>query len=313
MRQQVSVIIPTHNRGDLLQRAIRSVLAQTHQDFEILIADDASEENIGAIIREFGDERILHLRSEQKSHAGGARNRGLDKAVGDFIAFLDSDDEWLPEHLATRIETIVQTGCDGVFGSSFIDDGSERVYAGSRPIVTGHHPADYILNGGSIPTPTWVMKAEAAKSLRFDAELIIHEDYDYFVRFAAQYRWYGMWQPTTIVHWQKGVVRKRNPYSEIKFVQRYYRHIAQRTYFMYHLSNLTDYRRLGAPAHVLHYYRQEALRYTYAITFNDYCTLFPDRKGASGFVRNYFGYVWRLFVSKFSSPQPPKPLLPKAE
>lgn len=307
MRQQVSVIIPTHNRGDLLQRAIRSVLAQTHQDFEILIADDASEENIGAIIREFGDERILHLRSERKSHAGGARNRGLDKAVGDFIAFLDSDDEWLPEHLATRIETIVQTGCDGVFGSAFIDDGSERVYAGSRPIVTGHHPADYILNGGSIPTPTWVMKAEAAKSLRFDNDLIIHEDYDYFVRFASRYKWQAMWQPTTIIHWTKGVQRKRNPYSETLFVQRYYEHISQRAYFMYHLSNLTDYTRLGEGENILAYYRTEALRYINAVSFNDFCALFPKRKGTSGFIRNLIGFNARILSGKFRNRRPPQP------
>lgn len=308
MGKKVSVIIPTHNRSDLLRRAIRSVLAQDHSDFEILIADDASDEDIASVAREFADARIKHLRNDQKSHAGGARNLGLEHATGEYIAFLDSDDEWLENHLSSRIQAIEQTASDGTFGSVFIDDGTERTYHGSKAIAPGQHPADYILSGGSIPTPTWVMKAAAAKSLRFDAGLIIHEDYDFFVRFADRFKWYAMWEPTTIVHWTKGVQRKRNPQSEILFVQRHYRHISQRAYFMYHLSNLTDYKRLGAAEHVLKYYQREALRYINAISFNDYCALFPGRSGLAGFAQNLIAFNCRILAGKFRKPGPPEVL-----
>jgi glycosyltransferase involved in cell wall biosynthesis len=308
MGNLVSVIIPTHNRGDLLRRSIASVLNQKHQEFEIIVADDASEENIGEVVASFGDQRIKHFRNEQKTHAGGARNLGLDHATGDYIAFLDSDDEWLPEHLASHLNAIVQSGCDGVYGSVFIDDGESRTYVGSRAMPLGQHPADYVLSGGSVPTPTWVMKSSAVKSLRFDRELVIHEDYDFFVRFASNHHWLAMWQPTTIVHWQKGVQRKRNPHSEIKFVQRYYQHIAPRTYFMYHLSNLTDYRKLGVDQNILHYYTAEALRHINAISFNDYCAVFNQRRGAMGFVINLLGFMFRLLQAKVSKPGPPKGL-----
>jgi glycosyltransferase involved in cell wall biosynthesis len=93
----VSVIMPTFNRADTIQRAIRSVQAQTFTDWELIVVDDGSTDNTVALI-EGCDQRLKILRQENQG-AVRARNAGLRASAGSYIAFLDSDDEWLPHHL----------------------------------------------------------------------------------------------------------------------------------------------------------------------------------------------------------------------
>ncbi|MBL4651467.1 MAG: glycosyltransferase family 2 protein [Flavobacteriales bacterium] len=99
MEVKVSVIIPVYNRSKDLIRAIRSVQNQTVQEFEVLVVDDKSEENIEKIVNEFADSRLKYfLNTSENSNANVCRNIGFDNAAGDYIAMLDSDDEWLPNH-----------------------------------------------------------------------------------------------------------------------------------------------------------------------------------------------------------------------
>ena len=100
MKFTFSVILPTYNRSDLLGRAIRSVLAQTFQDFELLIVDDASPDNTQEIVQAFEDERIVYIRREQNGGPSATRNTGIKQAQGKYISFLDDDDEYLPELLS---------------------------------------------------------------------------------------------------------------------------------------------------------------------------------------------------------------------
>jgi glycosyltransferase involved in cell wall biosynthesis len=93
----VSVIMPTFNRADTIRRAIRSVQAQTFTDWELIVVDDGSTDNTVALI-EGCDPRLKIIRQENQGTAG-ARNAGLSASAGSYIAFLDSDDEWLPHHL----------------------------------------------------------------------------------------------------------------------------------------------------------------------------------------------------------------------
>jgi len=91
--QRVSTIIPTHNRADLLGRAIRSALQQSQPGDEVIVVNDGSTDGTEEVCAEFGD-RIIYIRTANEG-AGPARNRGIAEATGDFIAFLDSDDEWM--------------------------------------------------------------------------------------------------------------------------------------------------------------------------------------------------------------------------
>jgi glycosyltransferase involved in cell wall biosynthesis len=105
MNPKVSVIIPTYNRANLLPRAIKSVLNQTFQDFELIVVDDGSTDNTRKVVEEFqkGDSRVKYFYKENGG-PGSARNFGLKNAKGNFVIFLDSDDMFLPYILEEEIE-----------------------------------------------------------------------------------------------------------------------------------------------------------------------------------------------------------------
>src|SRR3954471_13927034 len=96
---RVSVVIPAHNRAATLGRAVESVLSQTRQDFEIAIVDDASTDGTVAAIAAMHDDRIRLIRHDRNRGACAARNTGIRAGSAPFVAFLDSDDEWLPHKL----------------------------------------------------------------------------------------------------------------------------------------------------------------------------------------------------------------------
>ena len=99
----VSVIIPTYNRAHLIGRSIQSVLTQTYEDFELIIVDDGSTDNTEEIVMAFNDHRISYLKQSSNRGVSAARNIGIKAARGSYIAFQDSDDEWLPQKLEKQV------------------------------------------------------------------------------------------------------------------------------------------------------------------------------------------------------------------
>ena len=114
MNEKISVIIPLFNKGPYILRALNSVLNQTYQDFEVIVVDDGSTDNGAEIVRGFDDPRIRLIRQENRG-VSAARNHGVDKAISDFIAFLDADDEWMPGHLKTIIRLMEKYPDAGMF------------------------------------------------------------------------------------------------------------------------------------------------------------------------------------------------------
>jgi len=102
----VSIIVPSYNRADFLPRAIKSILSQAFKDFEVIVVDDCSTDNTREVVSSFNDERIRYIRHDSNKGAGAARNTGIKDAKASYIAFLDSDDEWLPEKLGEQINRI---------------------------------------------------------------------------------------------------------------------------------------------------------------------------------------------------------------
>ena len=140
----VSVVIPTYNRSKELARAIKSVLNQTYQNFEILVVDDGSEEDLRVVCDSFNDQRIKFLRNDTHINANVARNRGIKEAQGEYIAMLDSDDEYLPHHLNRRIEKIKRMGLRWNIWKCIIDNGVEIVTGLSRPVRKNENFTEYL-------------------------------------------------------------------------------------------------------------------------------------------------------------------------
>lgn len=102
----ISVVLPTYNREKTLTRSIDSVLEQTFQDFELIVVDDASTDDTTTVIDQYDDSRIQFVSHEENRGGSAARNTGIDRAEGEYIAFLDSDDEWKPSKLQRQIERL---------------------------------------------------------------------------------------------------------------------------------------------------------------------------------------------------------------
>lgn len=110
MSDLVSIIMPSYNTGKYIEDSIRSVLAQTHENWELIIVDDCSTDDTHSIVAAFADPRIRFLEKEVNSGAAESRNWGLREAKGKWIAFLDSDDTWEPEKLEKQIAFMEQNG-----------------------------------------------------------------------------------------------------------------------------------------------------------------------------------------------------------
>lgn len=99
----VSIIMPSWNTGRFIAESIESVINQTYANWELLIVDDCSTDNTNEVVRKFNDDRIKFFKNEKNSGAAITRNRALREANGEWIAFLDSDDLWLPKKLEHQI------------------------------------------------------------------------------------------------------------------------------------------------------------------------------------------------------------------
>lgn len=113
---RVSVVVPTYDRAVLVKRAVDSVLAQTMSDLEVLVVDDASTDGTAAVVAGYDDDRVRYLAHETNRGGSAARNTGIERARGEYVAFLDSDDEWRSSKLARQLDRLDAKG-DGWIGA----------------------------------------------------------------------------------------------------------------------------------------------------------------------------------------------------
>ncbi len=178
-----SVVIPVYNRAGPLGNALRSVLVQSCRDFEIVAVDDGSTDNPKRVVDQFLDPRIRFIRQHNRG-GGAARNAGIDNARGRYIAFLDSDDEFLPDHLETMKRLVDGTHNIVGYARILVDRGHGRMFMKPpRAVRADEHLATYLLcDRGFVPTITVVVEADMAKRVRYDETLLFGEDKDFAIR-----------------------------------------------------------------------------------------------------------------------------------
>lgn len=129
LKQLISIVIPTYNRSAFIRDTIQSVLEQTVNHFEIIVADDGSTDNTESIVKSFSDSRIQYYWFKNRGYPAHPRNRGIKLSKGEYIAFLDSDDLWLPNHLELCIKALErEKDAGGVFTDYF------KLYYGNKLI-----------------------------------------------------------------------------------------------------------------------------------------------------------------------------------
>ena len=111
MSELVSIIMPSYNTASFIAKSIQSILAQSYKDWELIIVDDCSTDNTDEVVKPYlSDERIKYFMNEKNSGAAVSRNRALREAKGKWIAFLDSDDLWMPEKLEKQVSFMEKNG-----------------------------------------------------------------------------------------------------------------------------------------------------------------------------------------------------------
>ncbi|TET98119.1 MAG: glycosyltransferase [Candidatus Stahlbacteria bacterium] len=190
-KPKVSVIIPTYNRANMIEETIQSVLNQTFQDFEIIIVDDASTDDTERIIKNIDDDRIRYLRHERNKGGSAARNTGIMKARGKYIALFDSDDVWVKEKLERQIDVIENSKLyPGVVysGVKYIDSNG-RWKGTVVPFFKGNIHSylleeNIVLGGGSTAL---IRKDCFDKAGLFDENFTSRHDLDLWIRIARKY------------------------------------------------------------------------------------------------------------------------------
>lgn len=201
----ISVIIPTYNRASTIKKSINSVLQQTYTNLEVIIVDDGSTDKTEEIINEIKDPRV-RLIIQKNQGACSARNTGIDAASGDYIAFQDSDDEWMPNKLDAQMQIFSkEVGADVVFcnalKNTLDEDGIEKLVLDERE--SGFIDRDMLQKKSMVSTQTMLMRAICLKDIRFDPEMPRLQDFDLVYRLSESYAFYFVNDPLVKIYVQK--------------------------------------------------------------------------------------------------------------
>lgn len=284
----VSVVIPAYNRAYTLERSVNSVLSQSCADLEVIIVDDCSDDNTAEIIKGIPDPRIRYERLDQRSGACVARNTGIALANGEYIAFQDSDDEWLPDKLRIQLDLMKKENADICFSAL------NRHYLSGKTVIWPKEPKESGRIGHTVlrrrsaaSTQTIVAKKEVFEEILFDPLLAKSQDYDWMIRASEKHTVCFAAEPLVEQYLQKDSISTAD----------YGRFVSSRQYL------LEKYRDLCEQDPVFHYYLLQQLAHYKTLSEGnareEYAQLFrikPDRHNACCLVLSKLGLI-RHFVS----------------
>lgn len=224
MQELISVIIPCYNSSTTIKRALDSVLRQTHGNVEIIVVDDASADG-DALKKEIGafqDSRIKIVQHGTNKNGAAARNTGILIASGNYIAFLDADDEWLPKHLECslkRYQTMDPSKYIIYCRNHVITSPGQDIIMPSDGIGSNEHVSDYLFSrAGYMSTPSLVGSASIFRENLFEESLIRHQDYELLLRLESKGIGFLFSDHTgVIVHWEQNDTAKKGGTADFSF------------------------------------------------------------------------------------------------
>ncbi|MBK7916671.1 MAG: glycosyltransferase [Chloroflexi bacterium] len=217
MSLPVSVILPTYNRAQLLPRAVSSVLEQSFTEFELIVVDDASEDDTQAVVTAVADKRVRYVRLTHNSGVAAARNAGIAASMGQFFAFQDSDDVWHPHKLTRQMQAWQEgkktTGSPElavIYTQFWRQKGAHRTLFPPATSRLGKDFLDRLLWQNLVTTQAALVWGDALRAVGgFDEELPCLVDWELWLRLATQYSFYFLPEPLVTVEFTPNSVSAR--------------------------------------------------------------------------------------------------------
>lgn len=199
---------------------------QSFIDWELIIVDDGSTDQTWEILKELivTDSRIkIDQRPENRTKGPSAcRNIGVEISTGQYIAFLDADDEWSADRLQNAYNFIQETGAKAIYSGAWVVDQKGKYFRESRPIRQGESIFDFTINGNSFSqTSSLLVTSEIAKQVDFPEVIRFHEDFAYFIEVGELVSWSDFPSKDVLVHWEDNHLKKVNYADCLYFYQKY--------------------------------------------------------------------------------------------
>ncbi|HZP12811.1 MAG TPA: glycosyltransferase family 2 protein [Nevskiaceae bacterium] len=187
----VSVILATYRRGHVIGRALKSVLAQSYRNLEVIVLDDVPNDNTEAVVRSFDDPRVRYVAYPDRRGVAAARNQGISLARGKYLAFQDSDDEWLAGKLAWQVQRMEAQPEDVALTQAavlrFQGQGTEAEYYISD-LPRGHELEAILTCNMTSFTQAWLLRRSVLDEVgSFDERLPLWEDWELLIRICEKY------------------------------------------------------------------------------------------------------------------------------
>jgi glycosyltransferase involved in cell wall biosynthesis len=202
---RISVVIPAYNRAKTIRLCLDSVLHQTFSPAEVIVVDDCSTDETRQIVQSYRDHRLRCIVLEKKSGAQAARNRGIREANGDWIAFQDSDDEWLSEKLEKQVKVMNDIGFDPWTlihtNAIWMDSATGRRLPMDLPVVEGDDVYPLILTRpGPMFQGMLISRLAIEKISYLDEKVPSYQEWDTSIRLAKYCRFIYLREPLFVYH-----------------------------------------------------------------------------------------------------------------
>lgn len=179
----ISIITPVYNRPELLKKAIQSALSQTHADFEYIVVDDASTEDVKSVVEGFRDDRLKYIRNPVNKMMAATYNVGIRASRGEYVAFLESDDQWLPTKLEKQMAVMEKNKNAGVvYCGRYLVDSTDKILRNVPPPHRGKI-FEICLREPLLPPTVLMIRRQIGERIGwFDAQLPGWNDWDMLIR-----------------------------------------------------------------------------------------------------------------------------------
>ena len=255
----VTAVITTYKRPpELLDRAIKSVLNQTHQNIELFVVDDSPAEYelrsaVKTLVESYTTKNVTYVPHEKTMGACAARNSGLARAQGNFIGFLDDDDEWLPNKIEDQLKAFDSEDVALVYCSYLIVLDSTEKQEEHKGLFTREKVYEKLMYQNFIGSASFpLLRTEVLRQIGgFDVEMLSSQDYDVWLRIAKDHAVNYVKEPLVLYHWHEGEQITKNPAKKIAGIERFisknidYIKKHKDVYWVHYMSLIVWYTRAG--------------------------------------------------------------------